>query len=469
MAVEDVTGLLDREEGTAFDERSLLFGDFNDGGVFNYDSGDIRDRLAMLDKDGKASTLEKVLTLPIRQAPWSIQRGQASRKVTRFVHDFLAAPANNGGMSTPLDTVIAQMTGSVVTKKAYFEKVLTERDGQIVYDKLAWRPATTCAVVRDPRTAAFQGFKQIPYRREGDLDEVTIPARRAFVHIHGRHRNPLEGVSDFEIPYWCYVTKQKIRFLWYAFLETQSLPRTLVQADDATTARESAKEVAKLRNNGVVGLERRVSVETLESSGRGASQFKEALQWLDSEASGSVLAGFTDLGSAAAGGTGSFALSKDMTDFFLMSRQSDSREMASDLSQYVIPDLVRYNFGPNEPSPEFEFGPIAEDDAAMAISLLQATAQTPMEQSVLPREFFDELTERVAGFLQLNVGIVRDGLERAKKEAEQKAAQTTNNPVAPAVAGAAGAVQAATNAVVRRIGDTTDVVELPKPGMARTA
>lgn len=456
MAVEDVTHLLDKEEGTAWDPQTLMFAEFGDGSVFNYDAARIRDFDHMLDRDGKARTLEQVLTLPIQSAPQSIVRAGSKKHVADKVEQWFFAPANNGGMSTSMNTVVSQMSAAIVNTKAFFEKVLTERDGDIVYDKVAWRPPQTCVLKRDPKTAAFEGFKQMPIT-EGQTEDVWIPAARAFVYIHGTKRNPLEGVSDLNIAYWCYQTKQKIRFLWYQFLETQSLPKTVVKAPDTTTAREAARDIARLRQSGVVGIQNTIDVEPFEASGRGAAQFKEALDWLNAEASGSVLAAFTDLGATAAGGTGSFALSKDQTDFFLMSRQAVAKEMEDTLNQYLIPDLVRYNFGPGTKSPMFKFGPIAEDDAAAAIALLQATAQTPIEQSVIPREFFNELIEQVAAYLGLNTQVVRDGLERAADEAEGQATAVESNPEAPKVARVAGAVNAATNAVVRRIGETANV------------
>jgi hypothetical protein len=114
---------------------------------------------------------------------------------------------------------------------------------------------------------------------------------------------------------------------------------------------------------------------------------------------------------------------------------------------------VYWNFGPNEIAPLFEFGPISQDDAASAVSLLQATAQTPVNQSVLPQEFFDELTMRVAGFLELDVVTVREGLERARKEAEERAAMSPDPAIAanPQVAGVKAAVDTATNAVQQKM------------------
>ena len=455
--VEDVTHLLDKEIGTAYDENSPLFATFDGSAGFYPDRVTVNDYNLMLDRYGKAGTLEQVLTLPIRSAPHSIQRGPASSEVTDWVAQTLLAPSNNGGMTTPINTVIAQALSAIVHRKAYFEKVFTEKDGKVTYDKVAWRPPSTCYIQRDGQTGAFEGFRQIPYRLE-NTDEVFIPANRAMVYIHGQHRNPLEGHSDFNITYWCYQTSLKIKFLWFSFLENQSLPKTVVQHPDPTEAVRGAQQIRTLRQNGVVGIDNQFVVNPLETSGTGGGQFREALQWLDSEASGSVLAGFTDLTSSASSGTGSFALSKDQTDFFLMSRQSTSRELADTFNQFLIPDLVRYNFGPDTPSPVFEFGPIAQDDMNQAVSLLQATASTH-QSSAIPREFFDELIERVAGFLELDTQTVRAGLDRAKKAAEAQA----STPEEEKVLGAAGAVNAATNAVTARIGESVDNPRSPDP------
>lgn len=458
MAVEDLTHLLDKEEGSAFDHETAMFGAFDGGGVFNYDYttfiADMREMLVGNAPDSKAQTLESVLTLPIRSAPYYIRQGRARSEVYDVINRIITQPANNGGMTTPMNLVIAQMCNAFVYKKSFFEKVWTRdthRGKGFTYKKIAWRPPGTCAIERDPNTAAFRGFRQMPIRMD-DTEERKFAPINAFVYIHGTHRDPLEGVSDLHVTHWCYLTKQKIRFLWYQFLEGQALPKTIVKNDDPTNAQNAAKKIIGLRQGGVVGISSDNEVDALESSGRGAAEFKAALQWLDTEASSSVLAGFTDLGAAAAGGTGSFALSKDQTDFYLMSREAEKREMQDYINQYLIADLVRWNFGPKEVCPTFEFGPIDEKDASSAIALLQATAQTPINQSVLPQEFFDQLTEKVAGFLELDVTIVRNGIERARKEAEDAAANSPDPRIAanPAVAGVKAAVDTATNALQQK-------------------
>lgn len=450
--IQDVTSLLDKEEGSPFDFRSALFGNYKDGEVFDYGEFMARDRAEMFDRDGKAVGIRSVLTLPILSAPFTIERGQAKQEVQDFVLEALTKPANNGGMSTPIHLVVAQMCSAFVYKKAFFEKVLTikkigDKD-RVVYDKIAWRPAGTCALARDAKTGGFRGFRQMPVRME-DTEEIKIKAQLAFVYVHGQHIDPMEGTSDLEIAYWCYQTKQKIRFLWYSFLEGQSLPKTIVKNRDLEQAKATARQLLGLRNGGIAAVSGDSEIDAFESSGKGAAEFAAALKWLDSEASNSVLAGFMDLATAASNGAGSLALSKDASDFFLMSEKAKMREIQDCINHYLIPDLVQYNFGPDEVCPEWVFGEIQQDSVDQSMTLLQALGTST--SSRLPDEFFDELVLKVAGFLEMDVDKIEQGLIDAAKKAEELAKTLPAAPgqqVPPQVAKVAGAVGAATSAVI---------------------
>lgn len=448
--IQDVTALLDKEIGSPFDFGEGLFGSFDGGDVFDYGEFLARDRVEMFDRDGKAVGIRSVLSLPILSAPFTIEKGQASTKVQEGITDALLRPANNGGMKTPMHMIVAQMCGAFVYKQAFFEKVLTFSDelDMFIYDKIAWRPAGTCALARDPKHGGFRGFRQMPVRLD-DTDEIKIKAQRAFVYVHGQHINPLSGVSDLEIAYWCYQTKQKIRFLWYSFLEGQALPKTIVKDRDLAQAKKVARQLLGLKNGGIAAVEGDSAIDTFESSGKGAAEFMAALKWLDAEASNSVLAGFMDLASAATQGAGSLALSKDASDFFLMSEKAKMREMEDCINHYLIPDLVQYNYGAKEVCPEFKFGEIQQDSVDQAMTLLQTVATSTSDR--LPREFFDELVLKVAGHLEMDVNAVEKGLEEAAKKAEEQAAQvpTPGPPIPPEVARANGAVGAATAAVIR--------------------
>ncbi|MFI6986040.1 DUF935 family protein [Embleya sp. NPDC050154] len=433
---------LERELGSTFGMRDVLFADYADGSVFDYGPFEAQAMSDMLDRDGKAATLAQTLTLPIRSATWSIEPAPGDRGEADMVTEALTAPAYAGGMSTPMSLVIAQATSARIYRRACFEKVFKEHDGRIVYDKLAYRPPSTVDVARDPKTAAFRGFRQRPYMpmptAGRGFEPVRIEAEYAFVHFANQSRDPIRGASDLQVALWCHETKKKLRFLWYQFLETQAGPRTVVtDRQGETSAGAAARKIAKLRNGGVAGVPEGTKVEVIESNGTGAQLFQAAMTYLDSEMSGSILAGFTDLTSAAASGRGSFALSTNATDFFLQASTAYASELASDLTNHVCADLVRYNFGQAAAYPAFRFAPLRETDLDPLMKILE------MAKAEFPSEFLGEVAGKVAGFLDLDADEVR----KAMKSAGQQAQQAARSPAAAPVADIAGQVSAAAQLV----------------------
>lgn len=458
LASEDATVTpppMDKEVGFAFDWRDAMFLSWDGGAVFDYQEYESRDLNEMLKKDGKARTLENVLTLPIRQAKSGITPKKGDTGEAEWLNDFVNRSSNLGGMSTPLQLVISQATSAVTHKRAYFEKVFElDDDGRVVYKKLAYRPASTCRMLRDPKSGSFRGFEQDPLNiailGSAQVKPVPIEAQRAFVYIHGIHRDPISGISDLEIAYWCYRTKVKLMFLWFQFLEGQSLPRTIVEASDLGKAQQVAQQVAKLKSSGVLpvsntGGANSLNIHTVDASGKGAEQFKQALDYLDTMSSNSVLAGFTDLTSMAHGGRGSMALSKDQTDFFLQARQGVAAELATFIENYVLADLVRYNFGPQGVVPSFDFGPLAEQDKDQTLDLLKSVIVAPNLN--IPDEFVKELALQVAGYLDLDPGEIAKAFESAQFQAQRQAARAGANPQGQQVAGLAGAAGAAERVV----------------------
>lgn len=355
-----------------------------------------------------------------------------------FVRSVLLQSAHAGGMKTPMQQVIGQATSAQIYRAAYFEKVFKIRpdDGTIVYDKLAYRPPATCQIRRKADSAEFDGFRQQLWLFGGQNGNrpaggktpgyVDIPKSRSFVYIHGKHREPLQGVSELDLCYWAYQTKMKLLYLWYTFLEGQALPKVIVYGEDQTSAADRADDLAELRSSGIVGWTHQGNIsqnfEVLEASGAGGAQFQEALSFLETWQTASVLAGFTGLSSLASLGRGSLALSSDQSAFFLKSRQAITQELQTDITNDVVAPLVAYNFGADAAYPTFKFGPLIDDNAQALTTMFQTLAVAPGLQ--IPTGIMDLITERVATVLDLDVdsvdAIVQDA---AKQRAEQAAAQ----------------------------------------------
>lgn len=414
--------------GTVFDAYERVFGSYDNGTVFDYGDFDVREIATMLRRDGKARSLEQVLTLPIRGADWRIAAGPNDQGQEKLVRD---------NLGERLGKIIDQCSTAFAFRRAYFETTWKLDGDKILYEDVEARPATSCEAGFDPVTGKPKGFRQRMAPLPGVFSSLStksgsmpgyeiVKAQRSYIYTHGSFRDPVKGISDLDVAYWAFETKQKVLFLWFQFLENQSLPKTIVYGDDLDHARELATDVAGLKSSGVLGLPRPAdpstkAFEVLESSGAGAGQFYQAIQYLDSMMPASVLAGFTELASAATQGAGSYALSADQSEFFLASRQAVADEVATSIRCDLFGPLVFNNYGPGVEPPMLEIGPLSNRDTERALTLL--TSMVAATQLNVPREFVDMITHEVAGFLGLDPdkvqkAIEKDVIEREKAKAE---------------------------------------------------
>lgn len=405
-----------------------MFGGYENGKVFAIPDPETRDYQEMLETDGKAISVEQMLSYPIISAPWEIEgalnedgtlngsgTGNKADEIRQAILDSLTDLPHQGGPRTTIEQLVSQMTGAFTHKRAIFEKVFKLRDdGMVGYDKLALRPLETCEVAFDAKTSDVCGFYQTPVRWEPKPvlnpsgERIWVPMERAFIYTHGTWRDPLFGMSSMRVPYWCYITKRKLRWLWYQFLDQTMLPKTIVRNPDDRQAIIDARKVATLRSKGVVGLRSDTEVQAYESGGHGAKGYIEAIRFLDSEMSNSILAGFMDLSSQAAEGKGSYALAESASKLFLRNRRMVARDMARQITNSVIADLVRYNYGTKVPCPRFAFGPLSEQNEQTVLDMFKAISTTGAN---VDPEFYDELQSRVSTLLELDEGKVKKSME----------------------------------------------------------
>lgn len=428
--------LLGQEIGTQFDVGQRLFAYYGQGDVFDYGEWTSRDMKAMFKRDGICSAIELVLTLPIREADFMLQPARGDKGEAEFVNSVLMTPDTEGGMQTPIQQLVGQITSAQIFRRAFFEKVwkIREADGRVVYDKIAFRPAATCQARYDQRTADPHGFRQQVWLFGGQLKVqahqkvpgyVDIPQIRSYIYTHMKHREPLTGASEMDVSYWCYQTKMKLLYLWYYFLENQAMQRVIVYGNDQGEANTRADDVAALKGAGVVGLvhptDGQKAFDVLNVDGAAGEYFSSALGFLEGWQTHSVLAGFMALTGSATGGKGSYALSQDQSSFYLKSRQAVAKEQAESISYDLIRPLVMLNFGSGAAYPQFKFGPLQDEQIQALLTMFQTLAAAPALHIPLP--VLDLITERMASILQLDIDQVHQALvSTANQRAEQLAA-----------------------------------------------
>jgi hypothetical protein len=383
------------------------------------------------DADGTAQQLEKALTLPVRAAAWHISPPERSTDANaqaiadRTLEVFTRETAA-GGMQTPMQQVISQATAAYTLRRSYYEQVW-KRDGeQIVIDKLAWRPPDGCRLLRDKKTGNVLGFDQwVP----GTPERVKIEAPYAFVYVHGTDRSPVRGRTEMNVVYRNYRTKEKLKFLWATYLEGMALPRVLAVAAGDTQAKELAQAIASLRNAGVVGIPKQwlggaslnEAIMTLDLSGTGNTAYQEALNWLDADSAGALLASFLNLSKHSTGSssTGSYALSNDLSNFFQRAQNAWAGELAEQFTNGPIADFVRWNYGVDAPIPVFRFDDLNPDDVSFAFTLLQNIATSP--KTNLPTEFVTSLVMEVGRDMGMDLDKLQQSIDKWTLRMEQDA------------------------------------------------
>lgn len=443
---------LDLEEGSGFGFYERLFLTWRDGKVFDYGDWHARDIVDAISKDYKLAQLEQVLSGPIESVEGHIKPAKNDSGQAEWFRSFLEADEFSGGMETPLDLIRAQMTSAIAYKKAYFEKVWTrgtgDFEGKYVYSKIGFRPASTCRSIRTPQGKLI-GFEQDPWftgAAGGSINEgqmIEIPMKRAVIHVHGQRRDPINGLSDMDVPYWCYKTKQKVLFLWLQYGEQAALPRVVVKAQELGIAQQAAGQVARLKNSGVLPVAApngpdSLDVSTLDISGKGGEQFKLMIDWLDQAAVQANLAGFLQLTDYQKSG-GSYALSTDASDFFLQRLEAKKHEIERTIRAQIFAPLSFVNWGPGASVPHYDLDPLNTEDVGPQVAMLQALL-AGRDPSVLPGEFIEEIAVLVSERWGIDPAKMRTAFQSAQKRAEDQAKQQALNPLGVKAAGVAGAV-----------------------------
>jgi hypothetical protein len=416
----------------------------------------------MLSRNGMCAALEQVLTLPIRGAPYTIDPAKGDKGEAELVQSVMMTPNESGGMATPISTLVGQITSAQIFKRAFFERVykVRESDGKVVYDEVAFRPPATCQARYNDRSGKPNGFRQQVWLFGGNLmlnnkqkvpGYVDIPKVRSYIYTHGKHREPLTGISELETSYWCYQTMSKLLYLWMNFLEGMAMQRLVVYGNDQPEATARADDISHLRGSGIVGLvhpaENQKTFEAIPSANDAGAQFAACMTFLENWMASSVLAGFLQLSGAAVKGTrggggassGSYGMSEDQSSYYLASREAAAGEIADSIGHDLIRPLVMLNFGTDAAFPKWKFGPLQESMTAVLFSMFGTMAAAPRLN--VPIAFIDLLTERMAVILDLDAGQVHEALVST---ASQRAEALAGNPppgMPPEAAAGLGALQ----------------------------
>lgn len=394
---------------------------------------DLFNRLdAMLRMDGHFRALYRLLTLPFRQAKWTFVANDGGDEEGDFMNQVFSAPPYQGGMSTSFDFIRARMIQAVVYGFAAFEPVWTMANVQghgnrIVLKKLAPRDARTIRF-RATDDGGFDGFVQRAHRPNAGFSQVIIPKEKCFFFTVDKEDHPFYGRSMFEPALYHFDKKHKLYYIGHIAAQFAAVPGRLgfeTGAQNTVTVAQRNSMRTALANFGFnSAMMVPAGFDVKPFGGDAASPLEGLLEWVNHhnvQGSQSVLAQFIDLAQGVGGGTGSYALSQDSSDLFLMSQETILNSAAEHINWFLVPNLIDWNFGSGK-YPTLKFDPLSDDMKEAMIEVFSALAVAPQDH-VTP-DFLFELEKRVAD--RFGLGIDYDKIEEEREEAAKQQASVTD-------------------------------------------
>lgn len=245
-----------------------------------------------------------------------------------------------------------------------FEIVYEIRDGRICLKDLA--PRIQSSIERWQLTNGEPGVYQ--RLRNGDAKGAVaeIPMEKLVVFTNDKEGDDITGQSVLRAAWKHYKYKDLLyRFQgisaerYGAGVPVVTLPEEYGEAD-----KEKAEELAsEIRTNekGFMVLPHGYEVSILVPNGnpQGAAM-ESSIAHHSKMILSSVLASFLGLGTDSS--SGSFALSKDQSSFFLKHVEDKASYFAEQITERVIKKLVLFNFGENAACPKLKFSPLGDID-----------------------------------------------------------------------------------------------------------
>lgn len=381
---------------TANGAASLLF----NGEVINADKITVKDLVKMRQEDGTASALYNIMTLPIMANPYDIEADpeDVDGVQAAFVKEALTRPSYKGGMSTPFSLVIADALRAVLEGYRLFEKVWTiNEDGKLVYRKIASRDNSTLTILADDR-GGFNGAKQEAYLG-GQFKTVLIPKERSFLFTFGKEKNWLVGESAFRAAYYHYDKKHRLYYLAHQAVQQFAIAPKLGIAPPKATQDDVDAAVAALDEFGTNSSAALPNGWTMADVGNGSRIDPLTLiDHHDAAMARSVLAHFIMLGSG--GSTGSWALSSDQSDMFILALRGLMENLEEHITAYIVADLINYNFEVPH-YPKFRFADLTTQTTNIVKEVFKTIADKDMTK--IPDYVLEGVIDRMAELLEIQV------------------------------------------------------------------
>lgn len=340
---------------------------------------DVYDQMA---RNAQVNSVMRAVMMPILRTGWRIDGTGCDPQITRHVARDLSLPVvGEGDDADPgddnedrfdwgehLEVAVDDYLGyghGVFEQKAYWGT-----DGLWHLQKLGYRPPRTISEFKTARDGGLTGVVQSNDGMSVGVDGgVTLDVSRIVVYSRGRKGSNWRGRSLLRPAYQPWLLNNRAVRVEMILAERAGAPLTTYTGAEGETDLSKGEEIAKRARAGQTAGAAIPHGSTLKQAGIEGNlpDLDKIKRYNDEQIARTVLAHFLNLGQAS--GTGSYALSNTLGDFFTLSIQATAQDIARTGSRHVVRDLVHWNW-PGARAPRLVFDEIGSRQN----SILQAIA-----------------------------------------------------------------------------------------------
>lgn len=335
--------------------------------------------------DGQVDSVAQAITLPILQTDWNTRGSLVRPEVMEFCDAELGLQLDEDGHRRATDSglewddfirqaLIHLFDGFMAFERTY--EIATEPDpitGLSITAHLASlsprMPRSVVEFLVDQR-GNLQGVKQLIPKRNSPLssifETVTIPADRLVFFCKDREGADYAGRSILRSAWKNWMLKDKFLRLDVMAGERNSmgLPKVTYPSHGSRAKALAMGRAMRAGVDAALAVEEGYLVELMGMTGS-IRDLMPSIQYHDQQIGRASLAMFLNLGHDR----GSQSLGETFLELFTKSLNAVTRYMGSVITKQVIRDLVRVNFGADEPYPTLVADPITQQAALDAAGL----------------------------------------------------------------------------------------------------
>lgn len=359
----------------------------------------IKDYRKMRDTDATLDGLIKIITYPILAASYGVKPGpdDENGEQAQRIRNALFEPPHKGGMETPFSLVLDQMIHAIYEGFSLFERVYKlDDDGWMTIRKMAHRDATTLSLVRD-KSGGYGGARQKAQFGDKSVD-VMIPSYKTFLFTYDKASDYLYGRSILKPTYRNWDKKRKMEYFDSVAIQSKSIrPKLLKRISDALV-KGAGKNTVALRMLAKLGeFKSSMSLpngyDVTELEGGNNDNTHESIERQNSEMARAFLANFMLSGSQGSQNVGSYNLSSNQSNIFMLALKGVMNLVAEHINTYWIADLIDINYPiGNRHYPEFYF----DDLTSETVDFMQQIFNTLIQKDKISNDLIVELEKQVA-------------------------------------------------------------------------